>query len=180
MLTSITWLREPGLSTVKLVFPPPFCSLFSSERSYCVQPTLGSGELCPTSLTLQWVIVAQSYPTLCGPVDCSPPGSSVHGISQARILEWVAMTFSRRCSTSVKYLEFCVRDLSFLSHLLSHLYQYRLMDIYFIFGVTIPYSFDISLAWPHQCGVLFFLFLSLSLPSGTTRCSRLTYFLPQS
>ena len=35
--------------------------------------------------------VAQSCPTLCEPVDCSPPGSSVHGILQARILEWVAI-----------------------------------------------------------------------------------------
>ena len=33
--------------------------------------------------------------TLCDPMDCSPPGSSVHGISQARILEWVAISFSR-------------------------------------------------------------------------------------
>ena len=32
----------------------------------------------------------QSCPTLCNPIDCSPPGSSVHGILQARILEWVA------------------------------------------------------------------------------------------
>ena len=39
--------------------------------------------------------VAQSCPTLCYPVDCSPPGSSVHGILQARILEWVAISFSR-------------------------------------------------------------------------------------
>ena len=39
--------------------------------------------------------VAQSCPTLCDPVDCSPPGSSVHGILQARILEWVALSFSR-------------------------------------------------------------------------------------
>ena len=31
----------------------------------------------------------QSYLTLCDPMDCSPPGSSVHGILQARILEWV-------------------------------------------------------------------------------------------
>ena len=38
--------------------------------------------------------VAQSYPTLCDPVDCSPPGSSIHGILQARILEWVAISFS--------------------------------------------------------------------------------------
>jgi len=33
--------------------------------------------------------VAQSCPTLCNPMDCSPPGSSVHGIFQARILEWL-------------------------------------------------------------------------------------------
>ena len=36
--------------------------------------------------------------TLCDPVDCSPPGSSVHGIVQARILEWVAMAFLRGSS----------------------------------------------------------------------------------
>ena len=42
--------------------------------------------------------VAQSCPTLCDPVDCSPPGSSVHGILQARILEWVAISFSRGSS----------------------------------------------------------------------------------
>ena len=42
--------------------------------------------------------VAQSCPTLCDPMGCSPPGSSVHGISQARILEWVAISFSRGSS----------------------------------------------------------------------------------
>ena len=41
------------------------------------------------------VLVAQSCPTLCDPMDCSPPGSSVHEIFQARILEWVAISFSR-------------------------------------------------------------------------------------
>ena len=35
---------------------------------------------------------------LCDPMDCSPPGSSVHGILQARILEWVAISFSRGSS----------------------------------------------------------------------------------
>ena len=35
---------------------------------------------------------------LCDPMDCSPPGSSVHGTSQARILEWAAISFSRGCS----------------------------------------------------------------------------------
>ena len=37
----------------------------------------------------------QSCPTLCTPMDCSPPGFSVHGILQARILEWVATSFSK-------------------------------------------------------------------------------------
>ena len=41
------------------------------------------------------VLVAQSYLTLCNPMDYSPPGSSVYGILQARILEWVAMPFSK-------------------------------------------------------------------------------------
>ena len=38
--------------------------------------------------------VTQSCPTLCDPMDCSPPGSSVHRIFQARVLEWVAISFS--------------------------------------------------------------------------------------
>ena len=42
--------------------------------------------------------VAQSCPALCDPMDCSPPGSSVHEIFQARILEWVAVSFSRGSS----------------------------------------------------------------------------------
>ena len=39
--------------------------------------------------------VAQSCPTLSDPVDCSPPGSSIHGIFQARVLEWGAIVFSK-------------------------------------------------------------------------------------
>ena len=42
--------------------------------------------------------VAQSCLILCYPMDCSPPGSSVHGILQARVLEWVAISFSRGSS----------------------------------------------------------------------------------
>ena len=54
-------------------------------------------------------LVAQSCLTLCDPMDCSLPGSSVHGISHARILEWVANSFSRGSSqhsdqTQVSYI----------------------------------------------------------------------------
>ena len=44
---------------------------------------------------IQFSSVTQSCLTLCDPMDCSPPGSAVHGILQARILEWVAISFSR-------------------------------------------------------------------------------------
>ena len=44
---------------------------------------------------LQHSEVAQSCPAVCNPKDCSLPGSSVHGILQARILEWVALSFFR-------------------------------------------------------------------------------------
>ena len=43
-------------------------------------------------------LIAQLCPTLCNPMDCSPPSSSVHGILQERILEWVAMPSSRGSS----------------------------------------------------------------------------------
>ena len=64
--------------------------------------------------------VSQSCPTLCGPVDCSLPGSSVHGILQARILEWLAISFSRGSSqprdrtwvSCVAYITFPVCRLS--------------------------------------------------------------------
>ena len=44
------------------------------------------------------VLVIQLCPTLCDPMDCSPPGSSVHGILQLKIPEWVAIPFSRGSS----------------------------------------------------------------------------------
>ena len=53
----------------------------------------------PKPIIYDLVLVAQSCPTLCDPVDCSPPGSSICGILQAKILEeWVAISFSRGSS----------------------------------------------------------------------------------
>ena len=51
------------------------------------------------------MIVTQSCPTLCDPMDWSPPGSSVHRILQARILEWVASPFSRDRTKGGQYWE---------------------------------------------------------------------------
>jgi len=63
----------------------------------------------------EWVgDVAQSCPTLCNFMDCSLPDSSVHGIFQARILEWVAISFSRGSSWS--------RDQTQVSHTAGRLF----------------------------------------------------------
>ena len=55
---------------------------------------------CATEVTsfLCWHLVAKLCLTLCDPMDCGPPGSSVHGISQSRIRKWVAIPFSSRSS----------------------------------------------------------------------------------
>ena len=50
---------------------------------------------CPNTHSEVKLLVAQSCLTLCNPMDCGPPGSSVHGILQATILEWVVIPFSR-------------------------------------------------------------------------------------
>ena len=64
------------------------------RTSYCSQNSVGARAY----LFLCACPVAQSHPTLCGSMDCSLPNSSVHGIVQARILEWVAISFSRESS----------------------------------------------------------------------------------
>ena len=55
----------------------------------------GKESACNTGVK---VLVSQSCPALCDPMDCSLPGSSVRGILQAKILEWVAISFSRGSS----------------------------------------------------------------------------------
>ena len=65
------------------------------------------------------VLVTLSCPALCDPMDCIPPGSSVHGILQARILEWVAIPFLRGSSQlrgSHLSLLYCRQTLYHLSH----------------------------------------------------------------
>ena len=72
-------------------------SYTNNIQHFNIQPNCMA--ICPSVLYLLCVcLVAQSWLTLCNPIDCSPPGSSVHGILQARTLEWVAFPFSRGLS----------------------------------------------------------------------------------
>ena len=70
----------------------------------CLSPSLCEAQRprlffsSPASTRASRVLVAQLCLTLCDPMDCSPPGSSVRGVLQARVLEWVAMSFSRGSS----------------------------------------------------------------------------------
>ena len=81
---------KPGISWLILrprlflfCCPPEPKGLLSSTSWDSSKPCVDGAQLCPT---------------LCDGVDCSPPGSSVHGILQARILGWVAVSYSKRSS----------------------------------------------------------------------------------
>ena len=88
--------REPILELV-CVIPRSY----SLEHSKPQMKFTGLTTLCPTHTPASWTApslccrCAQSCPSLCDPIDCRPPGSSVRGISQASILEWVTMSPSR-------------------------------------------------------------------------------------
>ena len=100
------------LSVVQLQdMPPVGAALFSDEIIWSNHSLLTRTQSIPSCLQdllhlnssrgLHVCLPAQSrpsWPTLCDPVDCSPPGSSVRRILQARALEWAAMPSSRRSS----------------------------------------------------------------------------------
>ena len=100
---SVTWALFPFLEEESLPpLPKPVVSvvfvrfLLHNWHLFCDLANLSSlcWEVPLSMLIMVCVLVAQSCPTLCDPIDHSPPGPSVHGILQARVLEWVAVSFS--------------------------------------------------------------------------------------
>ena len=81
-------LGEPILCSVENL--PP------DQQFLCIHDSASSDST--TSKLNICCLVAKLCLTLCDPMDCSPPGSSVHGMSQARILEWVTISSSRGSS----------------------------------------------------------------------------------
>ena len=80
----------PSVSLIRGLHSPFFPSLMTSHSVNPIWKMLSSPLCCVLSCS-----VTQSGSTLCESMDCSLPGSSVHGIFPARILEWVAIYFSR-------------------------------------------------------------------------------------
>ena len=94
-------LGLPGCEEV--LFPFPFVFVLKKKKTTngCWDPTrsiitepleVGPG-CCVSKILLLLLFGCSVVSTLCEPLDCSPPGSPVHGISQARMLEWVAIPF---------------------------------------------------------------------------------------
>jgi len=67
-------------------------------KSFLVFPILSFSSISLHCSLKKWSEFAQLCPTFCDPMDCSLPGFSVHGIFQARVLEWVAISFSKGSS----------------------------------------------------------------------------------
>ena len=80
-----------NLASLLILYSKSLSSLFlPSLRKPHQKKSIFDARMCAKSLQLS--------PTLCEPMDCNPPGSSVHGIPQARTLEWVAISSSRGSS----------------------------------------------------------------------------------
>ena len=80
----ISWLQSPS------------AVILETKKIKSVIVSFVSPSICHEVLSSKWSEVGQSCPTPLDPMDCKLPCSSIHGIFQARILEWVAISFSRR------------------------------------------------------------------------------------
>ena len=121
---------------------------------------------------------AQSCPILCDPVDCSPPGSSVHGVFQEWILEWVAISFSRGyCRPRDRTLISCI---SYFGRRILYHQRHCLMD------TTIDFSLWSFLEAVFQIAWAFTVFLTLrglnigirnSVPRTCGNCTRKAWII---
>ena len=88
-------LPNSKIEPASLMSPALASVFFTTSEAPTGEPTM-----CISSSSVA-VLVAQLCPTLCDPTNYSPPGSSVHGILQARTLEWIAIPFSSQYALDV-------------------------------------------------------------------------------
>ena len=98
ILTGVKWCLIVVLICISLIISGGQGEFLDSQRHAMVTGVISTWLILGEECALLVELVAQLCRTLFHPVDCRPPGSSVHGVSQARILEWVAMPSSRRFS----------------------------------------------------------------------------------
>ena len=94
-VTQLCRLRPHGLQQSRLPYPSSTPKAYSNSCPsswWCPQPSHSLSSPSPPAFNFsQHQGIFSHVQLFCDPMDCSPPGSSVHGILQARILEWVAM-----------------------------------------------------------------------------------------
>ena len=135
LLSSMCYIKfSPCILGEKISFS--FAYIPSWQPQFCLQP-------CITGVFhLVWkkkVKISQSCPTLCDPIDGSPPGSSVPGILQARALELVAISFSNAC-VQVKLLQSCLTLCDSMDSSPSGCSVHGILQARILESVAIPFS----------------------------------------
>ena len=153
-----------------------FSSSSFQQLQHNHQNAIGRGEKIKRFKTAAAAKSLQSCPTLCDPIDGSPPGSADPGILQARTLEWVAISFSNAWKWKVK-----VKSLKTASCTEIHLYR-----AYTTFGLTFMLltvqachflnNFQLGIFWMQKLSLLLFRHISLCFNlnnvSGTKEAGR--------
>ena len=147
--TSSWMVREHGMVVPKVQSPgTPVqveCASGREQTEYPAQRSLqiNSDLICHLlwsypSVSISVFLVTQSCLTLCDSMDCSLPGSSIHGIFQARILGWVAMPSSRGSSQPRDRTQLSI--VYRLSHQGSHLLLFRFLQVQIILELKFPFT----------------------------------------
>ena len=118
--------------------------------------------------------VAQLCPTLSDPMDCSLPGSAVHGIFQARVLEWGAIAFSSLMITEITLSAFCVPCMSDLMYPKPTSY----FSLELLFSKSNPPSIELSFLWSSRLEYLLVFSVSLPLTSSYVIAVKICWCFP--
>ena len=143
------WLENTGFSRKKIAKNPLIDLKVAWLRGNDVTHILRTLVMC-------CVVSCSVVSDPCNPIDCSPPGSSVHGIFQARIVEWVAFPFSRRSSQHM--------DQTQISHIASRFF-------------TIWATREAQEYWSGYLSLLQWIFPTQELNPGLLRCRQTLYWL---
>ena len=102
--------------------------------------------VCVYTYMTEWLSTCQSC--LCNPMDCSPPGASVHGILQASVLEWIAIPFSRGSSQLRDWTWVsCAAGRFFYIYIYMYIFSFRFFPLY----VRIRYWAEFPVVYTTSC-----------------------------
>ena len=125
------------------------------------------------------MLVAQLCPTFCNPTDCSPPGSPVHAILQARILEWVAILFSRVPSWPRDQTQFSALQVDSLPSQSPEKPNVNAMCVYhFFLAIKAPWWYNCLNKSSYTFSLLWLKWVSLWYSPNFYTCIRKLFFLP--